>query len=291
MLVKRILPSGYCKGVINAIELVKKTREKYPNENIFILGMIVHNSFVSEQLKDLGIITLDDDTKSKEELLDTIDSGVVVFTAHGISEQIKNKAIEKGLIVVDASCEDVLKTQRIVKEYLNNGYDVLYFGKRNHPEAMAVLAISDDIHFIAGKEDIEKLKINNSKIVITNQTTMSYLELRELFDIVKNKYPNVLIIEEICKATSSRQQAIAKVNDGDILYVVGDIKSNNTNKLKEIGLLNFKKVYLINNASEIKKTDLNDQSKVYVSAGASTPPILIDEVMKKLNELAAEFTK
>lgn len=283
--VKRIVPSGYCKGVVNAINIVKKTKEKYPNENIYILGMIVHNSYVSKQMSQLGIITLDDTNKSKEELLDEINKGVVIFTAHGISDKIKQKAIDKGLITVDASCVDVLKTKEVVKNKLNEGYDVLYFGKNKHPEAEAIVSISDKIHLITSLKDIDLLNINNDKIFLTNQTTMSYLELKDVFEKVKEKYPSVLIEKEICNATSSRQVALANINDGEVLYVVGDIKSNNTNKLADIGRNNFKKVFLISNKDEINKKDLEGINKVYVTAGASTPPILIDEVINYLTKL------
>lgn len=283
--VKRIVPSGYCKGVVNAINIVKNTKEKYPNENIYILGMIVHNSYVSKQMSQLGIITLDDTNKSKEELLDEINKGVVIFTAHGISDKIKQKAIDKGLITVDASCVDVLKTKEVVKNKLNEGYDVLYFGKNKHPEAEAIVSISDKIHLITSLEDIDLLNINNDKIFLTNQTTMSYLELKDVFEKVKEKYPSVLIEKEICNATSSRQVALANINDGEVLYVVGDIKSNNTNKLADIGRNNFKKVFLISNKDEINKKDLEGINKVYVTAGASTPPILIDEVINYLTKL------
>ena len=289
MEIKRVVPSGYCKGVVSAINIVKKAKEDYPNEKIYILGMIVHNTYVKDELSKLGIITLDDQNKTKEELLDEINDGVVIFTAHGISQTIKDKAIKKGLIVVDATCSDVLKTQDIVKEYLNKGYDVLYFGKKKHPEAEAVLSISKSIKLIENEDDINSLDINNEKIFVTNQTTMSFLELEKMFDLLKEKYPNCIIQKEICKATSSRQKAIIDIKDGDVLYVVGDKKSNNTNKLVDIGKTNFKKVYLINNKDEINKNDLIGQNKIYVTAGASTPPILIDEVLKYLNELSSKL--
>ena len=289
MEIKRVVPSGYCKGVVSAINIVKKAKEDYPNEKIYILGMIVHNTYVKDELSKLGIITLDDPNKTKEELLDEINDGVVIFTAHGISQTIKDKAIKKGLIVVDATCSDVLKTQDIVKEYLNKGYDVLYFGKKKHPEAEAVLSISKSIKLIENEDDINSLDINNEKIFVTNQTTMSFLELEKMFDLLKEKYPNCIIQKEICKATSSRQKAIIDIKDGDVLYVVGDKKSNNTNKLVDIGKTNFKKVYLINNKDEINKNDLIGQNKIYVTAGASTPPILIDEVLKYLNELSSKL--
>lgn len=285
MEVKRIVPSGYCKGVINAINIVKQTKINYPDKKIYILGMIVHNSYVTKQLEDLGIITLDDTNKTKDELLDEINDGVVIFTAHGISDKIKNKAIDKGLTCVDGSCVDVLKTKEVVKKYLKENYDILYFGKKKHPEAEAIISISDKIHLITSKEDIDNLNINNNKIFLTNQTTMSYLELKDIFEYVKSKYPNILIEKEICNATSSRQLAVANIKDGEVLYVVGDIKSNNTNKLADIGRKNFKKVFLISNKDEINKKDLENISKVYITAGASTPPVLIDEVIDYLTRL------
>ena len=118
MEIKKVVPSGYCKGVISAIMMAKKARNDFPDEKIYVLGMLVHNSFVSKELSELNIITLDDTNKSKSELVDEINEGVVIFTAHGISSQIKQKVIDKGLKYVDASCVDVLKTQDIIKNYL-----------------------------------------------------------------------------------------------------------------------------------------------------------------------------
>ena len=285
MEIKRVVPSCYCKGVVNAINIVKKTKEQYPNENIYILGMIVHNSYVSKQMEDLGVITLEDPNLSKEELLDTIDKGVVIFTAHGISDKIKQKALDKGLICVDASCVDVLKNKDLIKSYLDKGYDVVYFGKKKHPEAEAILSLSNNIHLVSNISDIDNLNISNDNLFITNQTTMSYLEVEDMLKLIKDKYPTCIIQKEICNATSSRQLAITNIKDGDVLYVVGDVKSNNTNKLKEIGLKYFKKVFLISNYKEINKKDLVNENKIYVTAGASTPPILIDEVIDYLSKL------
>ena len=285
MEIKRVVPSGYCKGVVNAINIVKKTKEQYPNENIYILGMIVHNSYVSKQMEDLGVITLEDPNLSKEELLDTIDKGVVIFTAHGISDKIKQKALDKSLICVDASCVDVLKNKDLIKSYLDKGYDVVYFGKKKHPEAEAILSLSNNIHLVSNISDIDNLNISNDNLFITNQTTMSYLEVEDMLKLIKDKYPTCIIQKEICNAISSRQLAITNIKDGDVLYVVGDVKSNNTNKLKEIGSKYFKKVFLISNYKEINKKDLVNENKIYVTAGASTPPILIDEVIDYLSKL------
>lgn len=284
MEIQRVIPSGYCKGVVNAIRLAKNAKDLYPNENIYVLGMIVHNTYVTKELESLGIITLDDTKMSKEELVDTVNDGVIIFTAHGISDQIKQKVIDKGLKYIDATCVDVLKTKDRIIDYLNKDYDVIYFGKKNHPEANAIIAISSRIHLVTNIDDLRNLEINNPNIFMTNQTTMSYLELKELIELAKTKFKNIIIEEEICNATSSRQLAIANIKDCDLLYVVGDIKSNNTNKLVDIGKQNgIKKVLLIQNYKDINKNDLVDVNKVCVTAGASTPPILIDEVIKYLN--------
>lgn len=285
MLVKRVIPSGYCKGVVNAIKIAKDTKLNNPNENVYILGMLVHNSYVSKELADLGIITLDDTNKTKEELVDSIDEGIIIFTAHGISDSIKQRVINKNLKYVDATCVDVQKTQDIIRDYLNQGYDVIYFGKRNHPEAQAVLSISDKIHLVSNDNDLNNLAINNDKIFLTNQTTMSYLELADLIVLAKNKYPNIIIEKEICDATSSRQKAIQDLIDCDLLYVVGDVKSNNTNKLVDIGNSKGIKTLLIQSYKDINQDDLKDIEKVYVSAGASTPLHLIDEVIDYLKNI------
>ena len=283
MEVKRVVPSGYCKGVVNAIKLAKETRKQYPDEKIYILGMLVHNSFVSDELASLGIVTLDDSFKSKEELLDEVNDGIIIFTAHGISQAIKDKAKAKGLRYVDATCVDVLKTQNIIKERLAEGYEIIYFGKRKHPEAEAVLSISDRIHLVSNRDDIEDLDLKDRKLFLTNQTTMSYLELKDLIDKVLELYPDTIVQKEICNATSSRQEAISKLVDCDLLSVVGDSKSNNTNKLVDIGKKQgIRKVLLIHSYKDIDKNDLRDVEKVYVTAGASTPPLLIDEVITYL---------
>lgn len=286
MEVKRVVPSGYCKGVVNAIKLAKQTRIDNPNEKIYVLGMLVHNSFVSDELNALGIVTLDDSKKSKEELLDEVDEGIIIFTAHGISGAIKQKAIDKGLKYVDATCVDVLKTQNIIKDYIKDGYEIIYFGKKKHPEAEAVLSISDKIHLVTNEDDLINLNLKNKKLFLTNQTTMSYLELADLIEKTKQIYPDIVIQKEICNATSSRQEAITKLNDCNLLYVVGDSKSNNTNKLVDIGRKQgIKKVMLIHNFKEINLEDLKDVDKIYVTAGASTPPVLIDEVINYLRSI------
>ena len=289
MKIKKVIPSGYCKGVVNAIKLALKTRKENPDVPVYILGMLVHNDYVSRQLEAEGIITLYDEQKSKEELLDEIDEGVIIFTAHGISDAIKQKVTAKGLRYVDATCVDVLKTQQLIKERLKDAYEVLYFGKKGHPEAEAVLSISNQIHLISSMKDIDALSAAGDKLFFTNQTTMSYLELKEIIGYLKERYPQIIVQPEVCNATSSRQEAIYALEDCDLLYVVGDKRSNNTNMLKEIGLKHgIKKVFLIQTYQDIDKNDLKDSENIYVTAGASTPPELINEVISYLRTQAGE---
>lgn len=282
MLIKKVIPSGYCKGVIRAIELAKKTRLENPNAKIYVLGMIVHNKFVTKSLEKHNIITLIG--KSKEQLLNDIDEGIVIFSAHGISQKYKDIAEKKGLKYIDASCVDVIQTQENIKKYLEKKYSVLYIGKKEHPEAEAVLSISPKIHLITNSKDISNISLSeNEKIYVTNQTTMSIFEVAYIFENIKEKYPEAIFEEEICKATSDRQKAILKLESVDLLYVVGDPNSNNTAKLKEIAEKNgIKKVIAIETCYDIKKNHLENVENVYVTAGASTPNYLTNQVIQVL---------
>lgn len=288
MLIKKVIPSGYCKGVVRAIELAKKTRKENPNEKIYVLGMIVHNKFVTRSLEKYNIKTLVG--KDKEQLLKEIDEGIVIFSAHGIAQKYKDIAISKGLKYVDASCDDVIKTQENIKNYLKQNYLILYVGKKDHPEADAVLSISKDIFLITNKNDIKNIEISkNKKIYVTNQTTMSIFEVAFIFENIKEKYPNAVFEEEICNATSNRQKAILNLKDVDLLYVVGDPSSNNTAKLKEIAEKNgIKNVIAIETCQDIKENHLEKVENIYVTAGASTPNYLTNQVIEVLKNYQKE---
>ena len=283
MEIKKVFPSGFCKGVIRAINIALKAKEEHPFKDVYVLGMIVHNHFITDALKEKGIISLSDKDRSKSELIDMIDEGVLIFTAHGSDQRLIEKAKAKGLIVIDATCPDVIKTQDLIKEYLIKGYDVIYIGKKGHPECEAILSISDKIHLVLAQKDLANLKLASEKILITNQTTMSIYEIKEIVDDILKIYPRAIVQDEICQATSMRQLAILNLEDCDLLYIVGDPLSNNTEKLKSIALKKgIKKVRKIQSALDIDIEDLKDVKKVYLSAGASTPRYLIDQVFKSL---------
>ena len=282
MNIRRVYPSGFCQGVILALRKVQKVAAENPGVPVFVLGMIVHNRYVVEAIEKLGITTLDDPTRSKEELLDQIDQGIVIFTAHGISRRMKQKAIDKGLTVVDASCPFVLKNEELISEHVNNGYDVIYIGKKNHPESDAIADISPAIHLIENEKDLDTLDIDNDKILVTNQTTMSVFDTNELIEKVTEKYPHATVAEEICDATRLRQQAVMKLKDTDMLIVVGDPRSNNTEQLCSIGRrCGIREVYKYENAADVGELDLANKN-ISVTAGASTPKYLTDNLIKFL---------
>lgn len=282
----KVSPRGYCKGVVRAITLAKDAAKKYPTQPIYVLGMLVHNAYVIKALHQHNIITIDDKKKTRMELLDEIREGVVIFTAHGISDAVKKKAEEKGLICIDASCPDVVKTQTIVKEYLDKNYEIVYIGKKNHPEAEAVCAISSHVHLIEQEQDIKALQIKEP-IFVTNQTTMSYIDVEHLFHKLKKVYPSCVICEEICNATRIRQEAVASLihQNIDVLYVVGDPHSNNSTRLAQIAKnAQIPHVYLIENVLGIKKEQLINANKVAVTSGASTPTYLTKQVIEYLEQ-------
>ncbi len=283
MEIRRVIPSGYCQGVVQAIRKVQETVKKFPDEKIYVLGMIVHNRYVVEAFEQLGVITLEDPEKTKEELLDDITDGVVIFTAHGISENIKKKAVDKGLTVVDAACKYVLKNLLLIKEYLSDGYEIVYIGKRNHPESDAALSIDDKIHLVTSIAEIDSLEIQSDRIMVTNQTTMSIYDTQQLIEAIIAKYPHAVILEEICDATRQRQNAIMKLQNVDTLVIVGDPASNNTAQLTRLGKRNgIENVVQIENANDLVQYDFSSSNSIAVTAGASTPKYLTDNVIDYL---------
>ena len=187
MKVFKVVPRGYCQGVVNAIKIAKSTRLQYPNEPIYILGMIVHNQYIVDALNKMGVQTIDHKGKSRLELLDEIDEGVVIITAHGAGQNVFEKAKQKGLTVVDSTCKDVIKTHDLISHSLNQGHDILYIGKQGHPEAEGALAINPNrIHLIQNKDDISKLIDKNKSYILTNQTTMSMWDVQEIAEFAKS---------------------------------------------------------------------------------------------------------
>lgn len=279
----KITPRGYCYGVVDAMVIARNVSlDKSLPRPIYILGMIVHNKHVTDAFESDGIITLDGPNRLK--ILEQIDEGTVIFTAHGVSPEVKRRAKEKGLVCIDATCPDVDNTHQLIREVKSNGYHVIYIGKKGHPEPEGAVGVAPDIvHLVQTLEDIDALpeELLNQKLIVTNQTTMSQWDVKHLIDELKVKYPHIEIHEEICLATQVRQEAVAtQADQADLLIVVGDPKSNNSNRLaqvsKEIAHTN---AYRIADLSELKLEWLQDVESVAVTAGASTPTPIVKEVI------------
>lgn len=282
MKVKAIVPRGYCKGVVKAIEIAKKASEQ--EGPVYILGMIVHNQYIVNALEELGVHTIDHKGKTRLELLDEIDQGTVIITAHGAGENVFVKAKEKGLNVIDASCLDVIKTHDLMKDKLQQGYEILYIGKKGHPEAEGAISIdTEHIHLISTQQDIDQMDPNKSYI-ITNQTTMSLYDVYDLCEYAKKTLPHVEIEKETCTATKVRQEAIGNIEDDvDIVFIVGDPHSNNTQKLASIASQK-KDVYMIESLQDLDIETLKGKHFAAVSSGASTPTYLTNQVIEFLKQ-------
>lgn len=286
MEVKKIIPRGFCHGVVKAMHIVNDviSDDTMPRP-IYILGQIVHNKNITKAFSEAGVITLIGN--SRKEILDQVDHGTVIITAHGIDYHLINEAKNKGLNVVDATCSDVYKTHHIIQEKIDMGYDIIYIGKHHHPEPEGVLGIDPHhIHLVEDSEELNALVdiLANDKLCITNQTTMSMWDVNDLVKQAQSLFPNLEVINEICSATQERQEAIVKeAKDCDLCIVVGDEKSNNSHKLVSVCEEKAKtKAYLI---SDITKLDINwllndEVNKVGVSSGASTPSVLTNQVIE-----------
>ncbi|MEQ6375885.1 4-hydroxy-3-methylbut-2-enyl diphosphate reductase [Bacillaceae bacterium S4-13-58] len=283
MEVIKIAPRGYCYGVVDAM-VIAQNAAKDPNlpRPIYILGMIVHNAHVTEAFKSEGIITLDG--KSRLDLLEDITEGTVVFTAHGVSPEVKERARERGLTVLDATCPDVTRTHDLIREKVKEDYEIVYIGKKGHPEPEGAIGVAPGkVHLVQTEEDVEKLKLEHvEKLIVTNQTTMSQWDVYDVMMKVKEKFPQTEMVREICMATQVRQEAVAEqAKDADLTIVVGDPRSNNSNRLAQVSEeIAGTKAYRVSDVSEIKLEWLKGVQKVAVTAGASTPTPITKEVIK-----------
>lgn len=274
-----ITPRGYCNGVIRAIKTVNNilNDNKYPKP-LYMYGELVHNTHVTNALLEKGIIIIDD--------YKPINEGTIIITAHGLSSIEKEILKAKGLFIIDTTCKEVNKIQNIVKDKLLENYTVLYYGKKNHPECNAVLNDNPNVILISNEQDINNLNIKDeNKIFFTNQTTMSYFDTMKIANKLKEKYSNVDVNVDICTASKQRQIAVYnQCKECDLVLIIGDKKSNNTNKLKEICDLLNKTSYLVETVDDLKNIDIPINSKIGITAGSSTPNILINEIIKSLED-------
>ncbi|MEK4715295.1 4-hydroxy-3-methylbut-2-enyl diphosphate reductase [Sporosarcina sp. FSL K6-5500] len=292
MKVLKITPRGYCYGVVDAMIIARNAAlDKTLPRPIYILGMIVHNKHVTDAFEEDGIITIDGENRL--EILEKVETGTVIFTAHGVSPEVRELAKRKGLVSIDATCPDVTVTHDLIGEKTAEGYDIIYIGKKYHPEPEGAIGVAPHaVHLIETIKDVENLTVQNAKLLVTNQTTMSQWDVVHIMDALKLKYPHIEVHKEICLATQVRQEAVAQhAGESDLLIVVGDPKSNNSNRLTQVSVeIANTPSYRISDLSELDVKWLEGVETVSVTAGASTPTLIVREVIAFLEKFDPEDT-
>jgi 4-hydroxy-3-methylbut-2-enyl diphosphate reductase len=285
MEVLKITPRGYCHGVVDAFRIAKRVREE-TNGPVHMLGMLVHNTHATDDLQAQGIALVDQPDRFAG--LDQIKEGTVIFTAHGVSPQVKQRAVELGLKPVDATCSDVVRTHELVADLANKGYDVVYIGRKGHPEPEGVMGEAPGkVHLVQDPEDIDALDLRGDRIAVTCQTTLSVWDTEDLIDRVRARYPQAEVHNEICRATQERQEAaVEAAKDVDLVIVVGSPRSSNSLRLVEVvKKLGQKPAYLVDKFEDLDLSWFVGAKKVGVTSGASTPTQLTRRVIEYLETL------
>lgn len=286
----KITPRGYCYGVVDAMQMVREAA-KNPElpRPIYVLGLIVHNRHAVEELNELGVISLDG--PSRLELLDEIDSGTVIFTAHGVSPQVRIKAKEKGLHCIDATCPDVTRTHDLIRALAAEDYQILYIGKKGHPEPEGAMGEApDNVTLVETEADLAGLPADLPKVAVVTQTTLSKWDTEALIQAIVARYPHAQVHNEICLATQQRQEAAVKFGRAaDVVLVVGDTRSNNSNRLVQVVQdIAGKPAYLVGQASDVDPAWLEGHKRIAVTSGSSTPTRITRDVIKTVEKLIDE---
>ena len=278
-------PRGFCAGVDRAIDIVEKSLEKY-EEPVFVRHHVVHNKKVVEDLERKGV-------KFVKEIDEIPDNAVAIFSAHGVSKTVEDEAKNRKFMYFDATCPLVTKVHLEVQRHARKGRDIILIGHKGHPEVIGTLgrhpADSDTtIYLIEDYEDIEKLKISSSDIAYVTQTTLSVDETKGLIEALKIKYPQIIgpSADDICYATQNRQDAVKQLSlECEIVLVIGSKTSSNSNRLKELAEKCGTKSFLIDDKSDININELKQAMSLGITAGASAPEEIVQEVISFLYPL------
>ncbi len=290
MEVIKITPRGYCYGVVDAITMAKRlaTDPNVPRP-IVVLGQIVHNQHVVTQLSQMGIQTLDGG--SRRDLLNEVPPGAtVVFTAHGVAPAVKAEARRRGFRTYDATCPDVTRTHELIREKVSQGYFILYVGTPGHPEPEGAMgeAPPDRIALIGQLTDVQSMAVPlGMPVAVMTQTTLSQWDTEEIIRAIVDRLPDAEIFNEICLATQSRQEAAVKAAaDADLVVVVGDRRSNNSNRLVEVvEKIAGKPAIRVESADDLDLAQFEGIDRVAVTAGSSTPTAITRAVIARLDQL------
>jgi 4-hydroxy-3-methylbut-2-enyl diphosphate reductase len=282
-------PRGFCAGVDRAIIIVEQALDKF-GAPIYVRHEVVHNKFVVDELKRKGAIFIED--------LDEVPAGnTVIFSAHGVSKAVRIEAEGRGLRVFDATCPLVTKVHIEVAKMRAAGREIIMIGHKAHPEVEGTMGQSEGgMYLVETPEDVENLTVNDPlKLAYVTQTTLSIDDAALIVEALKNKFPAIQgpKTDSICYATQNRQDAVKiMAKDCDLVIVVGSPNSSNSNRLREVAQNQGVEAYMVDNATYLKPEWLAGKKRIGISAGASAPEVLVQEVILKLQSLSdAEVTE
>ena len=280
-------PRGFCAGVDRAIDIVERVLEIF-GAPIYVRHEVVHNRYVVDDLKARGAVFIDD--------IALIPAGATcIFSAHGVSQDVRAQAAARGLRVFDATCPLVTKVHLEVARHCKAGYDVVLIGHRGHPEVEGTMgqcaADGGRMHLVEDVEDVAALVIADpDKVAYVTQTTLSVDDTAGIIDALRERFPNLTGPQksDICYATQNRQDAVRGLAErADVVLVVGSVTSSNSNRLRELAEKYGKPAYLIDGADDIRREWLSDGARVGVTAGASAPELLVEQVIQRLKDWGA----
>ena len=276
-------PRGFCAGVDRAIEIVERALTLF-GMPVYVRHEVVHNKYVVDTLREKGAVFVN-------ELDEVPDESVVIFSAHGVSKAVREEAARRSLQVFDAICPLVTKVHMEVHRYQNEGRECILIGHAGHPEVEGTLgqyrsSNGGAMYLVESVEDVEKMEVKNPEfLAFVTQTTLSVDDTSEVIDALRLRFPKIVgpKKEDICYATQNRQDAVKKLTgDCDLILVVGSQNSSNSTRLMEISQKKGVPAYLIDNVTEIQPEWLDGRSNIGVTAGASAPEVLVEEVVEKL---------
>jgi 4-hydroxy-3-methylbut-2-en-1-yl diphosphate reductase len=286
-------PRGFCAGVDRAIEIVERALETF-GAPIYVRHEVVHNRFVVDSLRNRGAVFVD-------ELDEVPDGSTVIFSAHGVSQDVRREATERGLAVFDATCPLVTKVHIEVARHGKAGRDVVLIGHAGHPEVEGTMGQWDArnagrIHLVETPECVAELKPTDARnLAYVSQTTLSVDDTRAVIDALRRQFPKIIgpRHDDICYATQNRQDAVRALGQQcDIVLVVGSPNSSNSNRLRELAEKQGVPAYLIDGAEDIRREWLDGRRRVGLTAGASAPEGLVRDVIERLRSWgAAEVTE
>lgn len=281
-------PRGFCAGVDRAIEIVERALQQF-GAPIYVRHEIVHNAYVVNDLKKKGAIFI-------EELDDVPAGNTLIFSAHGVSQSVRQEAESRGLTIFDATCPLVTKVHIEVAKMRKEGREIIMIGHHGHPEVEGTMGQSEaGMYLVETVADVANLQVNNKEMLaFVSQTTLSVDDTAEIIDALKKRFP--LISEpkkgDICYATTNRQEAVKfMAPQVDLVLVVGSPNSSNSNRLREVAEKKGVTAYMVDNASQIKPEWLENSRRIGVTAGASAPEVLVQEVISSLRQLGARSVR